>query len=155
MSALAQWLGLALMAGMLAAAGAAIAARTLMAMALHLAIAGALASAALVLFGAGDAALAMALFAAGFAPVMLMAAMLLSARTAKQMPRGRPWLTLASALIAGAAIAAILPEAAPPAAASAPTPGASVWFAVLALVAAAGCIGLVGYGERGALGHDL
>lgn len=149
-----QWTALGLSGAVLSAAFAAATARSLFLMHMFLLVAGALAAAALLALGAADAALGQALFGAGLAPVFVLAAMLLSARTAKPRRGGRSWLTIAAAIAAAGAVLWASSELAiaPPArVSSAAESGVSPWFAPLVFVAVAACVGLLGFGERGAL----
>jgi hypothetical protein len=79
--------------------------------------------------------------------------MLLSARAIKPLKRGRPWLSIAAASATALAMLWASRElgTVSHAAASATAP-LGPWPAVLTLVAGAACVGLLGYGERGALG---
>ncbi|MGE0741096.1 MAG: hypothetical protein AB7O98_07115 [Hyphomonadaceae bacterium] len=148
-----QGLALICVLGAVAAAVCAIVSRSLFVTAVGVFAAGACASAAALLLKGGEAALALALFAAGWAPVLLLAAMLLSARSSKAARRGPPWFTIAAATLAVAALAFVLPDL-PARSAVAPVgAGVGLWAAVLAVVGAAACTGLIGYGERGAIAH--
>jgi hypothetical protein len=150
------WIALGLMAAAIVAAFGAILARSLFAMCMHLIAAGASVAAMALVLGAGESALAIVLFAAAWAPVLVLAAMLLSARAAKDMRRGWPWLSLAGAAAALCAIWWPLLQLGPVAdahAAYAPA-GFGFWLAPLLLVTAVACVGLLGYGERGALGRE-
>jgi uncharacterized MnhB-related membrane protein len=149
----AQALALALTLGVIAAALGALTARSLYVMGVYLAAAGALAAVAMLALGAPDASLAQALFGFVLAPVILLAALLLSAQGAKPRRRGLPWLTIAAALAAGGVVLWAAPElAAATRGVEAPFVGAlAPWLAPLVFVAAAACVGLLGYGERGAL----
>jgi len=145
-------LALALLVAALAAALAALTARALLAMSMHLAAAGALVSAALLSLGEADGALVTALMVAGLAPLLMLAAMLLSAPAAKAVRKGRPWL----ALLAGVFAAAMLGMAAPGLGTAAPVAAAQIglaafWLTPLLFVAAIACVGVLGFGERGAL----
>lgn len=148
------WLALGFTCAAFVIAIAALMARSLFAMCMYLATAGVLAAAAMLALGAGDAALAAALFVAAWAPLLLLAAMLLTARATKTKRRGRPWFSLAAAIAAASGVLAVLPElgapAAPIAAAGAGAIGA--WLAPLMFAGGAVCVGLLGFGERGALG---
>lgn len=149
-----ETLALALTAGVIAAAFYAVTARSLFAMCVALVAAGALAAGALLALGAGGAALGQALFGVALAPVILLAALLLSSRAVKPARGGRPWLTIAAASAVAAAILWGAPELAGPSTARvAPAPAAPItpWIAPLIFVAAAACVGLLGFGERGAL----
>lgn len=144
-------LAVALAAGALVLALGALGARTLFAACAHLAGLGALAAAAVLLLGAGDGALALAVFAVGLAPVLLMAATLASA-PAVRARRAFPWLSIAAAALAAAIVVASMLDLPPQAARAPPRTGAlGFWLAPLLLAAAAACVGLLGYGERGAL----
>ncbi len=103
--------------------------------------------------GGGDAGLAVAVLLAAWAPVMLLGAMLLTGRVAKATPRVRAAPILACAVVVLAAIGVPAVELAgtTPSRLSAVANSAAGWLACLMLVAALGCLGLLGYGERGAL----
>lgn len=145
-----HWLAFALIAAALVAACGAALARSLFSMAAFLFVTAALASAALLALNAGGA-LDLALFGVGLAPALVLALLLLSTRAAK--PRRRaPWLTIAAASAAGVAVLAAardftsaVPQIATPPGALAP------WLAPMLFCAAATCVGLLGFGERGAL----
>lgn len=151
-----QWAALVLTLGVIAAALGAVTARSLFAMAMYLAVACALAAAALLALTKPDAALAVALVGVGVVPFLLLAAMLLSARAIKPR-RGRPWLTLSAAGAVGAALLWAIPDlAATPARIAmgpeaAPHLAVTVLIAPLVFIAAAACLALLGFGERGAL----
>jgi hypothetical protein len=153
----AQALALVLVVTALATALGAIMSRSLLAMCAYIAAAGALAAAAALLLRSGEGALALALFAAAWAPVLVLSGVSLSARSAKPV-RSRTWLSVLA--VAGTSLIILAPLLAAPAAAPATaqgggeaTPGLGFWAAPLILVAAAGCVGLLGYGERGAFGR--
>lgn len=156
MSAVLPWLALGLLAAAIVAAFGAIAARSLFATTMHLAAAGASVAAMALVLGAGDGALAVALFAAAWAPVLLMAAMLLSARTTKQARRRVPWLSMLGALAALGAVWWPLAELAPTGAVAQRhiAVGLGFWIAPVLLAAATACLGLLGFGERGAIGDE-
>jgi hypothetical protein len=149
------WLALALMVVAIASAIGALAARSLFVTCMHLVAAGVSAAAATMLVRSGDGALAFALFAAAWVPVLLLAAMLLSTRSAKAPRRGLPWVSMLGASLAAVALWYPLLDlrGAAPAQASEPVAALSFWLAPLAFAAAAACIGGLGFGERGALGH--
>jgi hypothetical protein len=151
LSFLAPWLALTLMAAVAACAFAAATARSLVAMCLTLWSAAALAAAALLTMGQSNAALAMALLAACLAPVLVLATLLLSARVVKANKRRTPLVTAASAILVVGAIIWLLPNM--PAAPSAGAIDASALFFAgpLLLAAVAAAVGLLGFGERGAL----
>jgi hypothetical protein len=147
-------LALALTCGAVVVAIGALTARSLFALCMYVAAAAALAAGAALALGAGDAGLGLALFAAAWAPVLLLAAMLLSARTVKPTRRGAPWFSLVAACLAGAGVFFAVPDLGPaPIFAAPPGGGLGMWLAPALLAAAAACVGLLGYGERGALQH--
>lgn len=148
-----QWLALLLACAVVASAIGAIVARSLFSMCMYLLAAGALAAAVVLLLGAGEGALALALFAAAWAPVLLLAAMLLSARAVKPMRRGRPWLSMGAATVSAGAILWPAAELGARAAPASEMSGLGFWLAPLIFATAAACLGLLGYGERGALGR--
>ncbi len=147
-----QALGFALVVAAGAVALGALAARSLFAMCVGLAAASALAACAMLALGRGAGGLALALAGVGVAPVLLMSGLLLSARGSRARS-----LPLVSLLIAGAsvvaiawvapdlraALASVLPEAPPP----------TLWLAALLFVAVCAGVALLGYGERGVIGH--
>lgn len=138
--------------GAIAAALAALTARSLLAVCLYLAAMGALVAAALLSLGAGEAALAAALGFVGWTPVLLLGGVLLSARAAKNFKRGAPWASIAAAALAGALVlvgAIDLGEA--PIETDASLGASGLWLTMLLLAAGAACVGLIGFGERGAL----
>ena len=148
----AVWLALPMMLGVLVSGIAALLARSLFVTSICACVAGVMASVLLVLLGAGSGALTLALVVGAWAPLLLLAAMLLSKRTAKGIAR-RPWLSILAAAGAACALAwvgaAIEPGAATqPAHASAQI---AYWLTLLALTLAAMCVGLLGPGERGVL----
>lgn len=154
MSELAPWLALVLLGGALASVLAALLARALFVLCMYLAAAGALVAAAVALMGESGAALAIAALFAAFAPVLLLGAVLLSARTTKAQRRVRPWLSVGAAVVVAGAVFWVLPQIEP-----APrVDGEAVqvefvgtWLAPLVFVAVTACIGLLGFGERGAM----
>lgn len=151
MSLLAQAVGLAAIVVAFALTLFVIAQRSLFATAAGGAAIGALVAAAALSFGAGDLALGVALLAIGWAPSILLATMLLSVRSSRGAKRGAPWITIAAAGLAAAMIAMTLPDLPARAVSAAPVAAPALWLCVLALIAAAACVGLLGYGERGAL----
>ncbi len=149
-----QWLALAFLCATAVTAVAALMARSLVAMCMYLAAAGVLAAAAMLALGAGDGALTLALFLAAWAPLLLLAAMLLTARATRAKRRGWPWFSLSAAIAAAAGVLFAVPDLGGAAAPAAANPGAiGAWLAPLLLAAAAACVGMLGYGERGALQH--
>ncbi len=156
MSAALPWIALGLLGAALVAAFGAILARSLFAMCMHLMAAGASVAAMALVLGAGEGALALALFGAAWAPVLLLAAMLLSARAAKDTRRGWPWLSLIAATAALCAVwwPLLQLETRTDVGGAYVSIGMGFWLAPLLLVMAVACVGLLGYGERGALGRD-
>jgi len=113
----------------------------------------ALAAATLALLGGGDGAVALAALGVALAPVILLGGVLLSARTAKTT-RGGLWVNVLAVLAGIAAAIAIAPELGAPRAATSTAP-LTLWLGLIVFVAAAACVAVAGYGERGALrGHD-
>ncbi|MGQ0533147.1 MAG: hypothetical protein ACT4OF_10735 [Caulobacteraceae bacterium] len=156
MSEALQWLALALLGVAMAAAFGAIIARSLFVTCMHLVTVGTSVAAVVLMLGAGEGALALALIAAAWAPVLLLAAMLLSVRATKQVHAGQVLLGwLAAAVVLGLAWWPLGQLGPAPEIISARPVGLGFWLAPLVLVAAAACLGLLGYGERGAMtrGH--
>lgn len=147
-------MALALLAAALIAAIGAIGSRSLFATIMYLAAAGSAVAAMILLLGEGQGALATALIATAWAPVLLLAAVLLSARATKDARRGVPWISI---LIAAGVLAAIwwpLNElSAQTAAREEITIEVAFWLAPLVLATAAGVAAVLGYGERGALSN--
>ena len=147
-----HWLALGFACAAFVVGVAALMARSLFAMCMYLAATGVLAAAAVLGLRAGDAALAVVLFAAALAPVLLLAAVLLTARAAKGKRRSGAWFSLTAAALAAAAMLFAVPDIGAPSAPAAIDLGAmSAWLAPLVLATTAACVGLLGYGERGAL----
>lgn len=146
-----QWLAVALMGVSLAAAFGAITARSLTVLCMHLSTAGAAIAALVLLLGAGEGAIAVALLAAVWAPVLLLAAMLLSARKVKA---GRVVWMLPSALAAAAAAVMTwwpLTELdGRTVAGGVAAQSLAFWIAPLMLACAIVVVAMIGYGERGA-----
>lgn len=161
MSALAfSWFAFALTLAALAAAFAALTARSLFALAMHVAAFGAIVAAALLNLGAGEAALGGALVVVVWTPLLLLGGMLLSARAAKQLGKGAPWGSIFAASLAAGAVLIAVPDLGEPAAPLQPASPSAIgpWLAPLIVVTAAACVALLGFGERGALRrpeHDL
>ncbi len=147
------WLALALMVVAIASAIGALAARSLFVACMHVLTVGVSVAAAALLLRGGDGGLALALFATAWAPVLLMAAMLLSARASKSARLRLPWLSVLGAAVAAGAIWWPLLElsAAAPVTPADALKGLSFWLAPVLLVTGAACVGVLGYGERGAL----
>jgi len=154
-AAIAPVLALVLLAGAALLALAALLSRSVLAACAQLAAAGALIAAMLALLGRGEGALVVALLAAGWAPVMLLGAMLLTSRINAAGAR-TPWFSIAAAAAASLALFWASVGWAPllASAAAASTLSVGAWFAPLLLAVAAGCLGLLGHGERGALDHS-
>lgn len=147
-------LAFALMLGAIAAALGAATARSLVATSLFLSTAAALTAAALVALGAGDAALGVTLLGVGLAPVLLLGAMTLSTRAARKRKGAPPWIAIGAAMMAVSALvwAAIAPRGSLAALDGvAMAPGVASWLAVLVFAVVAATLGLLGFGERGAL----
>jgi len=144
------WLAgvLALGAGVMAVA--ALRARSLFVTAACVAGVVALAAAAALLLGGGDGAVAMAAFGVAFAPLVIMAGVLLTARTARTT-RGGLWVSVVAVVAGLAAAAVIAPELGGAPAALLSHAPISLWLGALVFVAAAGCVAVLGYGERGVL----
>jgi len=136
----------------LAAATAALAARSLFGMSMALAATNACMSGALAALGYGDGAMAVALFGVALAPVLLLPSALLSSRAVKPRRRGAPWLSLAAGALAGAAMLWTAPslDRDGGAVAGDGEPGAAL--PALVFVAIAAAVALLGYGERGVFG---
>lgn len=153
MALLLPWIALALLGVAIASAIGALAARSLFVTCMHMISAGVCTAATTMLLRGGDGAVAFALFAAAWAPVLLLAAMLLSARSAKTAARGVPWAGLFGAL--GAAIALWWPllelRGVRAEASSEPVAALGFWLAPVVFAAVVASLGALGYGERGAL----
>lgn len=146
----AQWLGLVLIAFAVVAAFGALAARSAFAMIVFLAASAAMAAVALAAMGAGEAALGVALVGAAIAPFLLMGAVLLSARASK-----RSAFPLLSAALGAAALLpigwALADLRGAPAVMDQAAGVSGLWLALVVFVAAAACVGLLGFGERGVM----
>lgn len=146
----AQWVGLILIAFAVVSALGALAARSAFAMIMYLSVTAALSAVAMAAMGAGDAALGVALVGVALAPFLLMGAVLLSARASKRS--AFPWLSAALGLAALLPIGWALSDLR-----GAPSPAdhgaglSGLWPALIVFVAAAACVGLLGYGERGVM----
>jgi hypothetical protein len=147
---LAAWLAVALALGVAVLAVAMLRARSLFITAAATAGMSAVAAGVLLLLGGGDGALTLAAFGVGVAPVVLLGAVLLSARTAKGSRRG--WIAHAIALAAAIGAAAMIaPEWASQARAVAAQESMPLWLALLLFAVSVGCVAVLGYGERGVL----
>jgi len=141
--------GCVLLIAAFAACVGAVASKSLFALVMRLAAGASLVATALVAFGAGDAALMVALVFAIVCPLVLLAVILLSARSVKTSAGRLNWLlsTVAAGLVAAVVFSA-LPEAAAPAHSEA-LPAPALPLSLMVFVACAACAGLLGYGERG------
>ncbi len=148
----AHWLAAALLLAALGAGLGAALARSLFALCMCLTACAAFIASALALTGAGDSGLALALVGAAWAPLLLLAAMLLSARAVKTRKRARPWLSIAA--VSATVLALLWAGSAPGLTQTMIGADAQLgpWPALLMFVACAACVGLLGYGERGAFG---
>jgi hypothetical protein len=98
------WLAIAAMLLALFAAARVLAARSLFTAAVSVSALAACVSAALLALGQGQGPLALALLGAGVAPVLVLGGVLLSNRAAQPRAKGAPWLSIAAAVGAGAAM---------------------------------------------------
>jgi hypothetical protein len=136
----------------LALAVAALRARSLFVAGVCGGLIAATASAALLASGAVLPAVALTLFGAAILLVWILGGMLLSGNSVKTTRHGVPWLTLVAALIAAGLIMVVAPElSATHGAPSIEPVGLPALLAALMFVAGVAVIGLIGYGERGAL----
>jgi hypothetical protein len=147
---LAAWLAVALAMGAAVLAFAMLRSRSLFITAAAVAAMSALAASALLLLGGGDGVISLVAFGVGLAPVLLLGAGLLSARTAKS---GRGGFIVHGAALVAAIAAAVLvaPELGAGATSTAPAAPAPLWLGALIFVTAAACVAVLGYGERGVL----
>ena len=130
---------------------AALRARALFVAGVCASLVAAMACAALLAHGAVLAAVALALVGAALLLVWVLGGVLLSTTSVKAR-RGTPWLTFLMAFAAGALILAVAPEFAATRAPQIAEPlGLPALLSVLILAAGLSVIGLIGYGERGAL----
>lgn len=149
-SNLAAWLAVALAMGAAVLAFAMLRSRSLFITAAAVAAMSALAASALLFLGGGDGVISLVAFGVGVAPVLLMGAVLLTARTAKS---GRGGVIVHGAALVAAIAAAVLvaPELGAGATSTAPAAPTPLWLGGLVFVAAAACVAVLGYGERGVL----
>jgi uncharacterized membrane protein len=150
----AQWLGVALLALAFAAAIGVMLARSLFALCMHVFTTGVAIAAFVALVGDADAGLVTAA-AVIAASVLMIWGVTLTARAVKASPLpGSGIVRVLGSLGAGALLIAM---AAPQVALPAPAPHQggepqiAVWIAPLMLTLAVACLGLLGFGERGAL----
>jgi hypothetical protein len=145
------WFALLWGAGSLVAALAALTARTVFSMCLNLAAAMACAAVSVLALGHGAAALALAAAGVIWGPLLLLAVMLLTARSIK----GASWRTRLLPLIAAGAFAASLLALPFGLDSGMQQPVASYdfafWLLSLLMASGAACTALLGFGERGAL----
>jgi hypothetical protein len=143
---------LALLVALLANAASAALARSLFAMVVFLFVSALLAGITLLTLGYSGPALELVLIGAGLAPPLLLGTMLLSARAAKMRARPWPWLSVAAAGGAGMAmLAPVVPLGANAPAIVAPLAEHAPWLSALMFAAAITGLGLLGFGERGAI----
>jgi hypothetical protein len=141
------------LAGLIAVALAAALTRSLFVLTMLVAAFGALAAVTALALSAPQAGLVFALTGAGLAPLIFLAVLLLSGRTAKPRGRGRAWITAAAIAIAVLLVLAVSAETSlAPRVAIEQTPSGALWLAALLLAAGVGGFGLLAFGERGALG---
>ncbi|GAM98832.1 hypothetical protein U91I_02468 [alpha proteobacterium U9-1i] len=150
---LVEWLAFALCVVASVAAIGALTARSLISMAMFVAAAGATAAGALAASGAAVAAVSFAVVSAVLAPFVILACLLLSTRTAKPRRGARPWPSIVGAAAVVAALLWVLPDLTPAHMndVGADSSGALFWFAPMFFVGVSATVGLLGYGERGAL----
>ena len=148
------WIALAFGLGAAAFCMAALNARSLVISVLAFLAAGALIAASLLAFGYSDAALAVALNGAGLIPGLLLAGLLLSARTVKPRRARRPWFAAIFAiLLVGVMLWVVLGASAAPERALHATQSPILGLAPMFLALATACVALLGFGERGAFNH--
>jgi hypothetical protein len=136
----------------LALAVAALRARALFVASVCGGLIAATASAALLANGAVLPAIALTLFGVALLLVWILGGMLLSGNSVKTFRRGAPWLTLVAALVTAGLIMAVAPELSTTHAAPRVEPnGLPALLAALMFVVGVVVLGLIGYGERGAL----
>jgi len=137
---------------LLALAMTALAARALFVAVASSALMGAVAGLALLANGAVLPAISLVVLGVALFPALLLGGMLLSTNAAKDSRRRARWLTMFAALATTAVIAAVTPELVATRSVSFPEPaGLPALLAAVMFVAGVSVIGLIGYGERGAL----
>jgi hypothetical protein len=152
MAVVSAFAALVLTAVAFALAVAALRARALLVAGVCASLVAAIASAALLANNAVLPAVALAVFGAALLLVWVLGGMLLSANSVKAGRRGAPWLTFLSAFATAGVILAVTPEFAATRAAPIAEPvGLPALLSALMFVAGFSVIGLIGYGERGAL----
>jgi hypothetical protein len=150
-SSMLSWLAVA---ATLLGAGGAVAVlwtRSLFTACVGLAALCACAAAALLALGYADGALALGLLGVAVAPVLLLGGVLLSNRSVKPRARRLPWLSIMAATLAGLAMIWAAPTLGLQQPIQAPRGGVSIALVALVFTAAAACVALLGYGERGVL----
>jgi len=148
----APWIAALFVAFAIAAACAAATARSLVSMSFSVFVCAAFAAATLLVLGRGGGALDIALLGAGLGPCIVLAVLLLSARATRSGKRTPPWITIAAAAVLCGALFIGLPQLpALPSRAAEAEPGIAFWLAGIVFVAGVACLGLLGFGERGAL----
>lgn len=136
----------------LALAIAALTARALFVACVFCALLSAVAAVVLLAQGAALPAIALAIFGAALLPLWFLAGLLLSGNAVKTTRRRAPWLTLVAALATAALIVAVAPDLAITHGLRAGAPsGLPALVGAVIFVAAISVIGLLGFGERGAL----
>lgn len=126
-------------------------ARALFAAVMYFAVAAAVVAAALAVRGYGLAALACAVLGIGLGSSLLLGVVLLTSRSVKPRRAAFAWATVAAACVALMGLFWLLPAIAPqgPSIAVA-APAINPWLAALGFGSAIGCVGMLGFGERGA-----
>jgi hypothetical protein len=145
-------LGIVLLVLALCSAVAAFVARSFLVIAAHLVLIGASTGAALLAGGDGRAAALLLAVCSGWGAFIVVATSLLSARTHGAVAVGAtllPTLAAGAVLVTAASGLGAL-RLAPPVTLASLSPHEG-WIAVLLLVGGAGLLGVLGYGERGAL----
>ena len=138
---------------LLALSMTALAARALFVACVTGALMSAIAGLALMGDGAVLPAIGLVVLGVSLFPAWLLGGMVLSTNAAKDSRRRGPWLTSLAALATAAVIVAATPELiTTPNIAFPETAGLPALLAALMFVAGVCVIGLIGYGERGALG---
>lgn len=137
---------------LLALAMTALAARALFVACVSGALVGAVAGLVLLANGAVLPAIGLIVLGVALFPAWLLGGMLLSTNAAKDSRRRAPWLTLLAALATTAVIVTVTPDVAATRSVSFPEPaGLPALLAAIMFVAGVSVIGLIGFGERGAL----
>lgn len=125
----------------------ALTSRSMLSIAICVGAAGAMAALVALGLGAGEVALGAAVALGGWAPLVLVALMLLTAGTTKRSRSGPAWLIALPA----ATLAVAFPLTQPGSSQSviATPAGVAFWLSLVAMATGAVCIGLLAYGERG------